>query len=206
MALIRSSSFKSATGVASRWSPLVISSPGHHHEVAYTENMRRENIALQGHPVAVPAVDMNNRFHPCWWISAPPASALIRITPSSMSGMMTASTRPLILRRELATNSDTFTPFGVFISAKTTNFRLMPVVFENSWIHSSFYIQFILASPVFRSHSCQWIISASQHCAFSNAACRKCPHPLRLQAVHMKSSEVLSEGSSGCPGPAPGPQ
>jgi hypothetical protein len=36
---------------------------GHHHKVAYTEKVRRENIPLQGHPVAIPAVEMNHRLH-----------------------------------------------------------------------------------------------------------------------------------------------
>jgi hypothetical protein len=63
MALIRSSSSRSRHRLCIPMVAVGDFFTGHHHEVAYTENMRRENIPLQGHTVAIPAVNMNDCFH-----------------------------------------------------------------------------------------------------------------------------------------------
>ena len=120
MAASRPSSFISLTGWASRWSPTAMSSlwATIRFWIPSTWAPRRslcKAMLLRSLTYTCMMASM-----PCCCIRTPPASALIFMTPLSISGMIMASTRPLI-RRESITILDMLTPLGVCISARTTN-------------------------------------------------------------------------------------
>jgi len=120
MAPRSSSWFMSFTVLASKWSPKAISSP------RTTTTFWMPSICAERSSACI-AILFRSRQQtwmtasiPCWCMRTPPPRALILIIPSPMSGIMTASTRPLI-RRALVISSEISTPLGVSISAKTTN-------------------------------------------------------------------------------------